>query len=430
MTSHKTTFKNHSGEKLFARVDFPTDTQPIAYAVFAHCFTCSGDLLAARNISRALADSGIAVLRFDFTGLGESEGKFEDTSFSSNVEDLISAAEHLAVTHDAPQILVGHSLGGAAVLQAAAAIPSAVAVVTIGAPCEPSHVKKLLGDSAEIISQKGQASVALAGRSFTIKKQFLDDLDESRMGNKIRNLRKALLVCHAPSDQTVGVDNAARIFKEALHPKSFVSLDTADHLLSDSRDSCYVGAVIAAWASRYLEKTPESPSVEEAQVVVRTGRARFRTEIVAGSHHMVADEPESVGGTDRGGTPYDYLLSALGACTGITLRMYADRKKWALDEIVVRLQHSKVHADDCKDCETKEGRVDIIDRNIELVGELDESQRQRLLEIADRCPVHRTLHSEIVVRTDLSTGNQGVHERSSRASPSPSKTDPVLPTTK
>jgi uncharacterized OsmC-like protein/alpha/beta superfamily hydrolase len=405
MPSQKTTFQNNSGETLSARIDMPDDGQPIAYAVFAHCFTCSGNLLAARNISRALTDAGIAILRFDFTGLGESDGKFEDTSFSSSVEDLISAADHLAVAYEAPQILIGHSLGGAAVLQAAAAIPSAVAVVTIGAPCEPSHVKKLLGESADIISRKGHAQVQLAGRSFTIKKQFLDDLDESRLGTKIRNLRKALLVCHAPSDQTVGVDNASRIFKEALHPKSFVSLDTADHLLSDARDSCYVGAVIAAWASRYLEKTPKSPSEEDAQVLVRTGRAHFRTEIVANGHRMVADEPEAVGGTDQGGTPYDYLLAALGACTAITLRMYADRKKWALNEIVVRLQHSKVHAEDCEDCETQEGRVDIIGRKIELGGDLDKSQRQRLLEIADRCPVHRTLHSEIVVRTDLTADN-------------------------
>lgn len=404
MPIQKLTFQNTAGQQLSARLTIPADGRPLAYALFAHCFTCTKNLKAVRHISQAMMDQGIAVLQFDFTGLGESEGDFADTNFSSNVDDLVAAAAFLGEQYAGPHLLIGHSLGGAAVLQAAASIPSCVAVATIGAPADPEHVTHLIADARETIEQEGQATVTLAGRPFTIKKQFLDDLEKTRMEASIQNLRRALLVCHSPIDQTVGIDNAARIFQAALHPKSFLSLDTADHLLMKEPDAQYVGQAIAAWAAKYLTApTPETAvqPTPDNRVVVRTGQAHYRTEIIANGHHYTADEPGSVGGTNQGGTPYDFLLGALGACTSITLRMYADRKQWPVEEIIVRLQHEKIHAEDCDTCETKVGKVDRIEREIELIGDLSDDQRQRLLEIADRCPVHRTLHSEILVQTRL-----------------------------
>lgn len=405
-------FPNDHGDLLAARLSLPPDGRPVAYALFAHCFTCNRNLNAVRRISQEMSDHGLAVLQFDFTGLGDSEGDFSDTGFASNVEDLTAAARYLASHHEAPRVLIGHSLGGAAVLKAAESIPSCNAVVTIGAPADPKHVAHLIGDARETIEQTGQATVTLAGRSFLIKKQFLEDLEETRMEETIRGLRRALLVCHSPIDQTVGIENAARIFQAAMHPKSFLSLDRADHLLSDEADAFYVGRAAAAWATRYLDLPAAGDGAPQAaadggteaagsQVVVRTGREHYYTEVVASGHRLTVDEPESVGGTDRGGTPYDLLLGALGSCTSITLRMYADRKSWPLEEIVVRLSHAKIHASHCETCETAEGKVDRIEREIELVGGLSGEQRARLLEIADRCPVHRTLHSEILVETRL-----------------------------
>ena len=392
------------GHRLAARLDLPADGEPVASALFAHCFTCSKDLRAVGAISRALNREGIAVLRFDFTGLGQSEGDFADTTFSRDVDDLAAAAACLADELEAPSILIGHSLGGAAVLQAAARIPSARAVATIGAPCDPAHVQHLFDAHIDEIVEEGEARVTLAGRPFTIRKSFVDDLDGRMMDATIRDLDRALIVFHSPVDQTVGIENAAHIFQAAKHPKSFVSLDDADHLLSDERDAEYVGTVLAAWARKYLPTPQEEAKLDPgtSRIAARIGDSGFRTEIVAGGHALVADEPESVGGTNRGPTPYDLVAAGLGACTAMTLRMYADRKKWPLEEVVVRLQHDKVHSDDCAACEVgKPIQLDQIRRELELIGELSAEQRARLQEIADRCPVHQTFERGLRVATEL-----------------------------
>jgi len=405
--SEKLTFESAGGETLAARLDSP-EGEPRAYALFAHCFTCSKDIFAAKRIAGALAERGIAVLRFDFTGLGHSEGEFANTNFSSNVDDLIAAADYLRATRKPPELLIGHSLGGAAVLAGAARIPEAAAVATIGAPADPGHLAHMFQDSADEIAAKGEAEVELGGRRFRVKKQFLDDIASQNLEPALGNLRKALLVFHAPRDETVGIDNAGSIFGAAKHPKSFVSLDDADHLLSRKADAVYVAEVLAAWAGRYLgadQAAAESGAALEAEpsgVAVRErGEGRFAQEIAAGRHRLTADEPADYGGGDSGPTPYDLLLAGLGACTTMTLRMYADRKGWPLERAEVRLTHRKIHAQDCADCETREGRIDRIDRRLILQGPLDAAQRGKLLEIADKCPVHRTLTGEIKIDTIL-----------------------------
>lgn len=403
MRSKTLTFPNRTGQLLAARLDLPVDGKPIAYALFAHCFTCTKNLRAVTNISRALTQEGFAVLRFDFTGLGESEGDFADTNFSSNVADLVAAANYLTETAAAPQLLIGHSLGGAAVLQAASQIPASEAVVTIGAPANPLHVKQTFQESVETIEMTGEATVQLAGRSFRIKKQFLDDLEATKMQSTIHNLKRALLVMHAPLDNTVGIDNAAEIFAAAKHPKSFVTLDQADHLLMEPADSRYAGAMIAAWVQKYITRTNEAtplPTQQEDRVVVRTEES-YTSQVLANGHGLLLDEPVALGGNNLGPTPYDYLLAGLGGCTGITLRMYADRKGWPLDAVEVHLRHAKIHAKDCAECESIEGKVDQLERDVKLEGALTEEQRARLLEIAEKCPVHRTLHNEIHVVTRL-----------------------------
>ena len=404
MKLKKLEFENKDGQVLAARLDLPVAGKPAAYALFAHCFTCSKNIKAIAHITRALNRAGIAVMRFDFTGLGESEGEFADTNFSSNVEDLIDAAEFLQAHYRAPDILIGHSFGGAAVLQAAQRIPSSRAVVTIAAPADPRHVTQALGNATQIIQNRGEAEVSLAGRTFKLKKQFLDDLHLVNMKDVLKNLNKALLVLHSPIDETVGIENAAQIFQAARHPKSFISLDQADHLLTDQADSLYAGAVIAAWAGKYIDVSDrDQPSRRKTQhqVTAQLGRSGYVTDIVAAGHSLVADEPASMGGTDLGPAPYDLLMAALGTCKAMTLRMYSDRKQWPLDAVTVQLNHKKIDAADCETCETKEGQLDQFDCIIDVAGEIDDEQKKRLLQIADRCPVHRTLHSEIVVRSKL-----------------------------
>lgn len=375
-----------------------------AYALFAHCFTCSKDLRAAVRIGRALAERGIATLRFDFTGLGESSGDFADTNFSSNVADLLAAARHLEEHFEAPQLLVGHSLGGAAVLAAAAQIDACRAVATIGAPADPEHVAHLFSNHGEDIARDGEAEVRLAGRRFRIKKQLLDDLRNQCSAERIRQLGRSLLIMHSPTDTIVGIENAGAIYQAARHPKSFVSLDGADHLLSRAVDARYVADVLSAWAGRYLAPTDEVDVDVPRAVVVQGGRENFRQHVEMGPHTLVGDEPVSVGGDDSGPTPYDLLLAALGTCTSMTVRMYADRKGWPLEGVEVRMTHDKIHARDCEDCERETGKVDVIDRTLTVKGDLDESQRARLLAIADRCPVHRTLHGEVKIRSHLDDG--------------------------
>ena len=402
MPSERFDFPNARGERLAALLDRP-DGEPAAYALFAHCFTCGKDILAAKRIAERLTASGIAVLRFDFTGLGASEGEFANTTFSSNTADLVAAADHLRRTYRAPALLIGHSLGGAAVLAAAAEIAEARAVVTIAAPADPRHVTGLFREHIGTIKAQGEVEVTLAGRPFRIRREFVDDVSEQRLTDRIGTLRKALLVFHSPTDQIVGIDNASRIFTAAKHPKSFVSLADADHLLSRRSDAAYVANVIAAWAERYLEAAAKPVAKADAEpravVVTETRASRLQQAITAGPHRLTADEPVAAGGLDSGPNPYDLLLAGLGACTAMTLRLYAERKALPLERVSVTLRHGKIHAQDCEHCETKEGMIDRIDRAITLEGKLNAEQRKRLMEIADKCPVHRTLTSEIDIRT-------------------------------
>ena len=403
MPSERFDFPNAAGHRLAALLDLPAGP-PRAYALFAHCFTCGKDVHAAKRIADRLKDHGIAVLRFDFTGLGASEGEFANTTFSSNVQDLVAAADHLRKTRAAPALLIGHSLGGAAVLAAAWSIPEVKAVATIAAPADPIHVAGLLKEHVGAIRERGEVEVQLAGRPFRIRREFLDDIAEQTLDARINGLRRALLILHSPTDDTVGIENASHIFLTAKHPKSFVSLDGADHLLSRATDSAYVADVIAAWATRYLDMVPAGAPATTAPgevVVTETRRSRLQQEVAAGGHRLIADEPVAVGGQDSGPNPYDFLLAALGTCTSMTLRLYAERKALPLERVTVRLKHSRIHAEDCAECETREGMVDRIERAIAFEGALDDAQRKKLLEIADKCPVHRTLTSEINIRTTL-----------------------------
>lgn len=401
-TTRPVTFPGAFGTALAARLDGPAGA-PLAFALFAHCFTCSKETKAAAAISAALAERGFGVLRFDFTGLGGSEGDFANTNFSSNVDDLVAAADFLRREHRAPALLVGHSLGGTAVLAAASRIPEAVAVATLGSPFEPGHALRLLKDSVDMIESEGDATVDIAGREFHVKKQFLEDLRGQKLGGAIAQLGKALMVMHSPRDTIVDIDNAARIFTAARHPKSFVSLDPADHLISHREDAQYAGQLLAAWALRYAAPAPEAlPAPQPGKVLVReTREGKFTNQVFVGRHVVRADEPVAAGGLDSGLSPYDLLCASLGACTAMTLRMYADLKSIPLERVSVELKHEKIHAADCAECETREGRIDRIGRLITLEGNLDPEQRKRLLEIADKCPVHRTLHSEVLIQTQL-----------------------------
>ena len=403
MTTERITFDGHAGHPLAARLDLPQGPH-LGTALFAHCFTCSKDIPAARRIAGRLAAMGIAVLRFDFTGLGHSGGEFENTSFSSNVDDLVKAAEYLAGRDMPPGLLIGHSLGGAAVLKAAGQIDSVKAVVTIGAPFDPEHVTHNFKSAISDICKEGMADVCLGGRPFKIAREFIEDISKAELAPAIANLKRALLVLHAPLDTVVSIDNAAEIFTTAKHPKSFVTLDEADHLISKAKDAEYAASVIAPWAARYMDLTPPAPPVGAPEGVVRVREADpagFLQDITSGpEHHALADEPLAYGGTNRGMSPYGFVASGLGACTSMTIRMYARRKKWPLEHVRVDVTHDKVHAQDAE-AGTAAQKIDSFRREIHLEGDLDDEQRKRLLEIADKCPVHKTLELSSQILTVL-----------------------------
>lgn len=416
MESRKLSFTTAGGATLAARLDLPV-AEPVACALFAHCFTCSKNLTSSVRVSRALAELGIAVLRFDFTGHGESEGEFEDANFTSNVEDLLAAAEALTAEYEPPQLLIGHSLGGTAMLHAAARMPSARAVATINAPFDPAHATRLFAGHRAEIDREGEAEVEIEGRRYTITKQLVRDLESVSTKEVLRGLRVATLVLHAPHDELVEIENARRLFLAARHPKSFISLDRADHLLSDPADAEYAGRLIVAWAQRYLssraptvpERTEAGASVEDAEegeVLVRLEGAPYRAEITASGHALVADEPVRLGGGDDGPTPYDLLVSALGACTAMTLRMYADRKEWPVESISVRLRHLRAHATDERFLGAPEARLDRIESLVSVTGPLDAGQRARLLEIAAKCPVHRTLSAGVDIASEVAEAGE------------------------
>jgi putative redox protein len=393
-------FPSAEGHPLAARLDLPAG--PVrAYALFAHCFTCGKDIHVAARIAAALAARGIATVRFDFTGLGGSGGDFANSNFSSNIADLEAALGHMRATGRAASLMIGHSLGGAAVLAVAATAPEVRAVATIAAPFEAAHIIEQFGDRVGEIEHAGEATVNLAGRPFVIRRSFIDDVRAQNQQQRIAHLDRPLLVLHSPVDQVVDVDNARAIFAAARHPKSFVSLDHADHLLTRLADAQYVAGLIAEWASRYLPEAAPSPTAGEPGLVVveETGLGRLEQQVTAGNHRFLSDEPVAVGGGDTGPGPYDFLLAALGACTSMTLRLYAERKQLPLERVRVTLRHRRVHVEDCAGCEGKDTRLEVIDREIMLTGDLDPAVRARMMEIADKCPVHRTLSSRIDIRT-------------------------------
>lgn len=402
MNLQKITFKNANGETLIGRLAMPVNQDPHNFVLFAHCFTCNKNFSAIRNISRALTTKGFGVLRFDFTGLGESEGEFADTNFSGNVEDLVEAANYLKEHYSSPTLIIGHSLGGSAAILASQKIGSIKAIVTIGAPSDPKHVTHIFAEELDTIQDTGLAEVNIGGRSFTIKNQFLQDLRSQSLIKTLKDSRKAILVLHSPQDKVVGINNAEEIYKGAHHPKSFVTLDGTDHLLSKVEDGHYTGNLIASWVIRYVA-IPEGKPLETTKEVVASldGDDGFTTEMKIGNHYLTADEPVSFGGKDFGPSPYEFVSAGLSACTAMTIQMYVKRKKWPLDNVEVHTSYKKTHAEDCKDCESGTGKIDAFEREIRLTGTLAAPQIAKILEIADKCPVHRTLQNKIQINTKI-----------------------------
>lgn len=401
MKNEKVEFVNSRGVKISGKLELPVNQFPKAYALFAHCFTCNKNLTAIRNISRSLTSHGFGVLRFDFTGLGQSGGDFSETNFSSNVTDLEDVAHYMEQELEAPKLLIGHSLGGAPAIFASKNLSCIKATVTIGAPSSPQHIQHLFKSNLDEIKESGVAMVEIGGRSFPISNQFVEDISAKNMQETVKSLRKPLLIMHSPQDTVVEVSNASEIYTAAVHPKSFISLDGADHLLSNKEDSIYVGNVISEWASRYIDSNEKASLETSKQVAVRITDQGLTTDVLAAGHSLTADEPESVGGDNFGPSPYDLLLSSIGACTAMTLRLYADRKKWDLKEVIIHLNHGKDYAEDSQSADKKGAKIDHIEKSIQLIGDLDDTQKKRLLEIADKCPVHKTLNSTVIIKTQL-----------------------------
>lgn len=403
MNKNKLAIKNSKGEKLLAKIELPANQQASQFAIFAHCFTCSSDLSAVRNISRELTNFGFGVLRFDFTGLGRSEGDFEESNFSQNIKDIEAVNDYLKNNYLAPTLLIGHSLGGAAVLKAAKVIDNIKAVATIGAPATTTHVTHHFSEGIDQIKKEGEAEVKIGGRPFTVNKSFIEDLKSHNLKETLKNLKKPLLVLHSPQDKIVSIDNAAEIYKAAFHPKSFISLDGADHLLSNEKDSVYAAKTIATWAHRYLDidKTNKERNLnpKDSQMVAHINKEnKFTTKISNGNHTIIADEPKNVGGNNFGFSPYEMLNAALGACTAMTIKMYADRKKWALDDVFVYLSHSKEHHDDMSECFDKDTKIDVLSKKIKFNGELSQEQIDKMLKIAEKCPVNKTLKQGLKIK--------------------------------
>ena len=404
MSSIKLNIQNKKGHKLQAFLELPADQKPQYYAIFAHCFTCSSALGAVKNISRSLTSHGFGVVRFDFTGLGRSEGEFAESYFSANVDDLIAVNDYLKAHYQAPRLLVGHSLGGAAVIVAASKLENIKAVATVGAPATVSHVTHLFSHGIEEVNEKGEVEVNIGGRPFKINEEFVEDFGKIDLPEITKNLRKPLLIMHAPFDQIVGIDNAHKLYHGAHHPKSFVSLDDADHLLSNSKDSMYVGNMIGTWVQRYFEQQDNTMLETKGEQLVahlNLVEDNFTTSIQTKKHNFIADEPASIGGDDFGPSPYDYLSAGLAACTVMTLKMYAQRKKWDLQEVYAYITYSKKHSDDLMLDVDKPTRIDHLQKRLKFVGDLDEQQKAKLKEIASKCPVHRTLISDIIIETEV-----------------------------
>ena len=404
MKSTRLKIENRKGLILNANLELPANQKPNYYAIFAHCFTCSSSLGAVRNISRALTNDGFGVLRFDFTGLGRSEGQFADSHFSANVEDLIDVHNYMSTNFSSPGLLVGHSLGGAAVLVAASQIETVKAVATVGAPANVSHVKHLFSHGIEAVKEKGEVEINIGGRPFKINQDFIEAFDNTDLPSIVKQLRKPLLIMHSPFDKIVGVENAQELYHNAHHPKSFVSLDDADHLLTEEKDSKYVGDIIGTWAKRYFPKVENIMLETEGEQLVghlNILEDNFTTSIQTKNHTLIADEPASIGGSDFGPSPYEYLNAGLAACTVMTLKMYAERKKWDLQEVFVYISHSRVHSNDLNVSVDKPKYLDHISKKLKFVGNLDIQQKERLKEIASRCPVHKTIASQVVFNTQI-----------------------------
>lgn len=404
MNNVKLNIQNKKGHKLQAFLELPADQKPQHYAIFAHCFTCSSALGAVRNISRALTSHGFGVLRFDFTGLGRSEGEFAESYFSANVDDLLAVSDYLKTNYKAPSLLVGHSLGGAAVIVAASKLENIKAVATVGAPATVNHVTHLFSHGIEEVKQKGEVEVNIGGRPFKINEEFVEDFSKIDLPEITKNLRKPLLIMHAPFDTIVGIENAHKLYHNAHHPKSFVSLDNADHLLTNQKDSRYVGNIIGTWVQRYFEQednTMLDTKGEQLVAHLNLVEDNFTTSIQTKKHNFIADEPDTIGGDDFGPSPYDYLSAGLAACTVMTLKMYAQRKKWDLQEVYAYITYSKKHSDDLMLDIEKPTRIDHLQKRLKFIGNLDDKQKRRLKEIASKCPVHKTLQSEVIIETEL-----------------------------